>query len=310
MNMKHLLLICLLLPSIAFTQNNAVSVELSKRVPIADTHMHAYNTSSSLTPSYLKQLMEKHGVQWAGGVGDYQPALAKDLGNRYISAIGQPEFISQVGSGLEDLSRFTELFETAERMFTEGTLKGFGEIHSDNRTSGPANIRRHIRMRSPVIERLYQIANKHNGFVQVHAEYDEDLEADLYYMSKTYPNALTVLAHCLPKSNPQVLNKFFTDLPNVVCEISGKNGPTHAGLFGKARMFDKDGVKPNWAAFIKKHPNRIMLGTDPCCGLESQYGQMIDEMRAMFLPHFEPKIIEMLAYKNAVRLFKLDDPKQ
>jgi len=32
-------------------------------------------------------------------------------------------------------------------------------------------------------------------------------------------------------------------------------------------------------------------------------------MRTKFLPYFEPKIIEMIAYKNAVRLFKLDGPK-
>lgn len=304
--LKKLSLISLLIASTFAYGQTTDSVELAKRVPIADVHMHVYQTSS---PSYYKEQMKKNNVQWGGGVGDYQPSLAQDLGNRYISAIGQIEFLGQVGSGLEDTSRFSQLFDTAERMFAEGTVKGFGEIHSDNHNSGPSHIHRQIRMRSPVIERMYQIADKHKGFVQIHAEYNAQFELDLYYLSQTYPNALTVLAHCLPKSNPRVLDKLFTDLPNVVCEISGKNGPVHAGLFGKARMFDKEGVRPAWASVINKHPDRIMLGTDPCCGLDSQYSEMIDNMRTMFLPYFGSEVIEKIAYKNAVRLFKLDGAK-
>ena len=106
------------------------------------------------------------------------------------------------------------------------------------------------------------------------------------------------------------MDQFFTDLPNVVCEISGKNGPVHAGPFESGRMFDKDGVKPTWLDVIKKHPDRIMLGTDPCCRLETRYSEMIDDMRTMFLPYFEPEVVEKISYKNAVRLFKLDGPKQ
>ena len=304
--LKKLTLISLLVASTFAYGQTTDSVELAKRVPIADVHMHVYQTSS---PSYYKEQMKKNNVQWAGGVGDYQPSLAQDLGNRYISAIGQVEFLGQIGSGLEDTSRFSQLFDTAEQMFAAGTLKGFGEIHSDNHNSGPSHIHRQIRMKSPVIERMYQIADKHKGFVQIHAEYNTQFESDLYYLSQTYPNAVTVLAHCLPKSNPRILDKLFTDLPNVVCEISGKNGPVHAGLFGKARMFDKEGVRPAWVNVINKHPDRIMLGTDPCCGMDSQYSEMIDNMRTMFLPYFGTDVIEKIAYKNAVRLFKLDGAK-
>jgi predicted TIM-barrel fold metal-dependent hydrolase len=105
------------------------------------------------------------------------------------------------------------------------------------------------------------------------------------------------------------MDQFFTDLPNVVCEISGKNGPVHAGPFSSGRMFGKDGVKQGWLNLIKKHPDRIMLGTDPCCRMETRYSEMIDDMRTMFLPYFEPAVVEKIAYKNAVRLFKLDGPK-
>jgi predicted TIM-barrel fold metal-dependent hydrolase len=309
--MKFLLSILLLLPSLAFPQSSLQSAELAKTIPIADVHMHVHNTPRTPSPNNFKNLMEKNNVQWAGGVGDYQSFLADALGNRYISAIGQEEFISTRNeSALMEPEYFKNMFARAEEMFKAGTLKGFGEIHSDNHTSGAPDIRRQIRIRTPAIEKMYEIANKYGAFVQVHAEYDSQFAEDLYYMSKTYPRTLTVLAHCLPKSNPQIMNKFFTDLPNVVCEISGKNGPVHAGSFESGRMFGKDGVKPGWFDVIKKHPDRIMLGTDPCCRLENRYSEMIDDMRTMFLPYFEPAVVEKIAYKNAVRLFKLDGPKQ
>ncbi|CAB4241643.1 Amidohydrolase-related [uncultured Caudovirales phage] len=312
--MKKTALILALLSSSAFAQYSTESVELSKTIPIADVHMHVHNTSRTPSPSDFKYLMEKNNIQWGGGVGDYQSYLADALGNRYISAMGQDEFISaKRESTLTDPEHFKAMFAQAEEMFKAGTLKGFGEIHSDNHTSGHPSIRRQIRIRTPAIEKMYEIANRYGAYVQVHAQYDAQFDEDLYYMSRTYPKVLTVMAHCLPKGNPQVLDRFFTDLPNVVCEISGKNGPVHAGPFEpfeSGRIFGKDGVREEWINLIKKHPDRVMLGTDPCCGLESRYSEMIDNMRTMFLPYFEPAVVEKLAYKNAVRLFKLDGPRQ
>jgi predicted TIM-barrel fold metal-dependent hydrolase len=308
---KKLFLALALTFSHSFAQPTAQSIVLAKTIPIADIHMHVHNTSRTLSPNDFKYLMEKNNIQWGGGVGDYQSYLANALGNRYISAIGQEEFIStKRESTLTDPENFKDMFARAEEMFKAGTLKGFGEIHSDNHRSGSPDIRRQIRIRSPAIERMYEIANKYDAYVQVHAEYDTQFVEDLYYMSKTYPSTLTVLAHCLPRSNPKIMDQFFTDLPNVVCEISGKNGPVHAGPFESGRMFGKDGVKPAWLDLIKKHPDRIMLGTDPCCGLETRYSEMIDDMRTMFLPYFESEVVEKISYKNAVRLFKLDGPKQ
>ena len=309
--MKKLLLVLSFAFSNSFAQPTAQSIELAKTVPIADVHMHVYNPTHSFGPSYFKYQMEKNNVQWAGGVGDYQSYLSDALGNRYISAIGQYDFLSAPSqSALVDLEHFKNMFAQAEEMFKAGMLKGFGEIHSDNHDSGPANIRRQIRIRTPVIEKMYEIANKYGGYVQIHAEYNQQFVEDLYYMSKTYPNSLSILAHCLPKSNPQVLDKFFADLPNVVCEISGKNGPVHAGPFSSGRMYGVGGVKQAWLEVIKKHPDRVMLGTDPCCGLETRYSEMINDIRTMFLPYFELEVVEKIAYKNAVRLFKLDGPKK
>lgn len=309
--MKKLTVLPFLLIATAIYGQTPASLELAQRVPIADVHMHVYSNGYSAGPSYYRDQMIKNNVQWAGGVGDYQTYLAEALGNRYISAMGQSDWLTvKRESVLVDPDHFKGMFARAEEMFRAGILKGFGEIHSDNHTSGPMEIRRQVRLRSPVVEGMYAMANRYDAYVQVHAQYDADFEADIYYMSRTYPRVLTVLSHCLPKSNPEHLDKIFTDLPNVVCEVSGMNGPVHSGSFRKPRIYSKEGVREEWAQLIKKHPDRVMLGTDPCCRLDSRYSEMIEDLRTMFLPYFEPDVIEKLAYKNAVRWFKLDGPKK
>jgi predicted TIM-barrel fold metal-dependent hydrolase len=56
---------------------------------------------------------------------------------------------------------------------------------------------------------------------------------------------------------------------------------------------------------FKQHPTRVMVGSDACCGWFSSYSEMIDEIRTNLLPHFEPELMEKLAYKNAVDLLGL-----
>lgn len=302
--------IFLLLAACAFSVSAAVqtaeSQALARSVPIADVHMHV--DGGFFVGRFIDRMVENN-VVYGGAVGAYSPKLSEALGQRYIAAIGQDEFFDvfkkQGPSGLTQLANFSSLFEKAERLFSEGKIRGFGEIHSDNHVSLPLVMQRKIRLRSPVIERMYEMANKYGGFVQIHSQYDQDFEADLRYLSGQYPNAFTVLSHCLPLSSPAILDRFFSEMPNVVCELSA-NGPVHAELGGRrARMYTSEGPRREWADLIRKHPDRIMLGTDPCCGTERRYPEMIKELRTFLLPYFELEVIEKLAYKNALTWFKI-----
>ena len=112
--------------------------ELAKSIPLADLHMHVYGFSGS-TPQIFLRYMEQQNVRWGGGVGNYQTELQEKLGPRYIAAIGNEAwyavFKSRGESGLSilDQSAFDELFRTAEQLFKDGKLKGFGEIHVKNK---------------------------------------------------------------------------------------------------------------------------------------------------------------------------------
>jgi hypothetical protein len=48
-----------------------------------------------------------------------------------------------------------------------------------------------------------------------------------------------------------------------------------------------------------------LLGSDPCCGIDAAYSEMITELRTSVLPYLSPVTMEKVANKNAIRIFSL-----
>ena len=288
------------------------SREMAAKIPLADLHMHVYGLKGS-TPYNLLRLMKENNVQWGGGVGHYQSEMQDKLGPRYIAAIGSRAwaevFRTRAASGLLilDQAAFKDLFVEAERLFQAGKLKGFGEIHVKNKLKFDPSFERSIPLDSPVINQMYEIANRHGGFVQIHSMggifggYDE-----VSVMAERYPKALTILSHCLPATPPHLIGKLFDKHPNVVCELSAQ-GLVHMPPPVGGRVFNGDGLRPEWAQLIERHPTRFFVGTDPCCGLEDKYSEMIAEIRRDFLPYLTPNTLRRVAYQNAVERFGLPE---
>ena len=293
-----------------YAQHSAESVELAKTIPIADVHMHTYFKGGPSSAAFLEQ-MDKNNVRWGGAVGDYRADVADKLKERYIPAIGQMEFMevffSRGASGLVDDENWTfkRLFKNSEEQFANGSVKGFGELHTDNHSSGPLNIRRTIRTDSPAVRKMYAIANKYNGFVQLHSQQDENFTTDILKLAADFPNSITVLSQCFPASQPRDLANLFSQRKNIVCEMSA-TGSAHNKILGikrPARAFDDNGLRPAWKNLIETYPDQIMVGTDACCGWFNSYSDMVKEIRENLLPYLSPELMEKIAYKNAVRIF-------
>ena len=288
------------------------TAEIAKTIPIADVHMHAYRRGGPTAAQVLEQ-MDQNGVRWGGAVGDFREDVATRLGNRYIPALGQAEFarvfFSKGETALMDDNDpvFQQLFDEAERRLADGTAKGFGELHTDNHTSGPFRMQRYIPTDNPVVRRFFSIADKHGGFVQIHTQWDDKFNDDILRLAADFPNAKVILSHCLPVSKPADLERLFAARENIYCELSAQ-GAIHnqlSGLRRPPRVFSQEGVRPDWMALIRRYPTRVMVGSDACCGWFDSYSAMIDEIRTNLLPHFEPELMERVAYKNAVIVFGL-----
>lgn len=292
--------------SCATAQTNN-SLVLAQKVPIADVHMHL---NSGHPASFYREQMERNGVQWGGGVGggprDFPIEIGRELAGRHITALGQTEFFgvffSQGTNGLlnEDHPIFQKLFSQAENAFRDGQARGFGELHINNMSPfSPAGTQRRIPLDSPVVNRMFSIANRYNGFIQVHTMKTNGLE-EILIMTARYPRVKLILSHCLPGATPDDLSFLFKKRSNIFCELSAQ-GPSHS----IQRVYTNDGLRPAWRNLIITYPSRFMVGTDPCCGHERRYDEIIKEIRIFLLASLPTPIIPLIAYQNAVRELKL-----
>ena len=175
------------------------SEALAQSVPIADVHMH-FNVKGRQTAEQMLQRMQEGNVRWGGGVGDYSGDMQVALGDRYIPAIGQIEFtkvlMASGEKGLQNIEHpvFVEFFKEAEALMASGKARGFGEIHIDNKTTTKFNdpFGRSIPLDSPVVLRMYEIANQHNGFIQIHYDKDARTVDQIIAMAQRYPKSLTI----------------------------------------------------------------------------------------------------------------------
>ena len=283
------------------------SEALAQSVPIADVHMH-FNPKGRQTVEQMVQRMQEGNVRWGGAVGDYTSDMQAVLGDRYIAAIGQAEFTKVVLSsgekGMQNIEHpvFVDFFKEAEVLMATGKARGFGEIHIDNKTTSNLNdpFGRSIPLESPVVQRMYEIANMHNGFIQIHYDKNHRTVDQIIAMAQRYPKSLTIVSHCMPKGSPDDMRKIFAAAPNVVCEISGA---TH--IHGIPRIVAQSGINSFWLQMIEDYPDRVMMGTDPCCGLMGRYNEIVQLMRSKALAAMKPETLEKVAYKNALRIFGL-----
>ena len=302
-------LFCCLLEAQA--QPLPASMALAKTVPIADVHLHNYEASSGS----FKELMDRNNVQWAGAVGYLNADMRAVLKDRYIAAIGQRELVDILRQGRSftdpDQWIFKSLFKKAEDGFKDGSLKGFGELHTDNYFSSPRpEFRRRFRLDSPMMRQAYELANRYGAFIQIHSGMNETFKDDLLLLSSEFPNVTTILSHCLPLARPDDLRNLFQQRKNIMCELSA-GGPVHASTstaLGDGKIYTPNGLKPAWRNLIEEFPTQVMLGSDTCCGLERRYDEIIQEQREQLLAYLTPATLEQVAYKNAVRLFKLQMP--
>lgn len=318
--MKNIILALssLLLSAVAFAQPAAwgtpvaprpESEALAQSVPIADVHMH-FNPKGRQTAAQMLQRMKEGNVRWGGGVGDFADEMQIALGANYLPALGQAEFTKVLlSSGEKELLNlenpvFVQFFKDADVLMASGKARGFGEIHIDNKTSLNFNdpFGRSISLDSPVVNRMYEIANAHSGFVQIHYDKNYQTVDQIIATAKRYPKALTIVAHCMPKGAPDDIRKIFDAVPNVICEISGA---TH--IHGVKRIVTPDGINSRWLQMIEDYPDRVMMGTDPCCGLMGRYNEIVQVMRSRALAAMKPETLEKVAYKNALRVFGLPD---
>ena len=289
------------------------SLELAKTVPIADVHMHTVDRFTS----FHKEQMDRNNVKWGGGVGPTgkNPPSTKDiqaaLGNRYLFGLGQAEF-TQVffSAGAEGLTNtnskaFVDMFKVADNLLETRQAYGFGEIHIDNNNSAPSNnFRRKVTLDNPVVRTMYEIANKHSSFIQLHMEADDANMAALKRYLLEFPKVSTIISHGLPYGKQTLIRDLLEKHPNIYFELSRKGAVLNEKEAAQA-FSSRSGVKDIWLKSIEMYPDRFMIGSDTHYPDESRYDDVMKEFRDGLFPYLQPETLKKVAYQNAVKIFRL-----
>jgi predicted TIM-barrel fold metal-dependent hydrolase len=299
----------------AAAQHSDESTALATQVPIADVHFHL---ERQFVPADIKEMLDRNNVRWAGGVGPLGPGVGSDfrqgfidtLGERYIAALGQPEFgvmfFKGSASATEnaDTPDFRALLQRAEAEFKTGKLRGFGELFVNNQTSNSnPKFRRKIAADAPTMRAMYRLAAKYGGFVAMHMEADRDSLQQLDVLASIEPRATVILSHCGVWSDAGTIRTLMDNQPNIYCDLAFRSPPAARKVPARF-IFDETGVKREWLDLIEQKPDRFMIGTDAFC---CDYGKAIDSFRKGLLPWLSPATLRKVAYENAKRVMKLSE---
>jgi predicted TIM-barrel fold metal-dependent hydrolase len=298
------------------SEPTAESRQLARSTPIFDMHMHVY---PGLTPAELEARMDRNGVQWGGGVGALSPKVdiapfKAHLRGRYYPTLAQPEMAASFSQGGAAAMSNPEnplirrSLERARFLFPRGEAFGFGELilYNQNSAASPS-FRRQARVDSPPVRQMFEIADEHGLFIQIHIEAQAGPLNQLKQLMTAFPKVSVVLSHCLAMtSGPREMEILFDAFPQVHCELSARSQTVLTGPDAYAQVYGFGFAKPEWVKSIEKYPDRYMVGTDATSDAVN-YDAEVRQIREGLFPRLTPDTLAKVAHLNAKRLVRLKD---
>jgi hypothetical protein len=303
------------------------SAELASEVPIADLHLHP---RTRLSPNDIKNLMDRTGVQWAGGGAtsknalkaakgkDTQPKSERslwlsyldELGDRFIPFAGQSELIiaytSDGADSVEsvDSPYIQTLIRETEDDLKAGRIKGIGELFINNmRSTRLDSFKRKLRADAPAVIQMLNLVAEYDGFLTLHMDSDDDSVAQLVTLLEANRDGRVLWNHCGMYAEPSQIRSLLRSNDNLFCEFAFRYPPVNPERRAHINIFDESGPGEDWLELFEEFPDRIMIGTD--AKDEDQYEEAIKIVRQGLLPYLQPETLRDVAYRNAQRLFDL-----
>jgi hypothetical protein len=299
-------------------------------LPLADVHFHLM---TFMTPADLKAHMEKNNIQWtisAGAISipDGANPIERDagaqqlLGDRYLPATGLFEtfhgerkvgvrfYTDEPSPEREDVLR-----RIAEQMAAQPRV--VAEMLPNAETSSALPIfRRRVATDGPYYRQLLAIAKKQGRPVPMHMQFHAESVQQLSRLLQDQPDGVVLLSHCGKDSAAKDVRVMLEKHPNLYCDLSfrgaplataeSRQDPARLVFWGKS-LFQSAGIKPEWRQLIEDHPDRFMVGIDDVHSW-GIYDDTATAIREGVLAQLTPATAEKVAFRNAVRLFRLAAP--
>jgi Tat protein secretion system quality control protein TatD with DNase activity len=282
------LLILSLLGVVTFFPGNAQATYVG---PIFDAHSHL--PSLQVLDSYVRA-MEKHNVTkvlflGVGGVQKQDVEWIEAAAKRY------PEKVLQ-GAPVPNPSH-PDQARTLDVLLGTGRYRAVGEVHV-------RQLSRKIDVRpdSDVFGRLLEVAAKHKTPVIIHAELNDKATAGLERALKSHLKTTVILAHG-GSADPRQIETLLRHLPNLMVDLSGMHFMRTPALATENGPLD-----PRWKVVMETLPDRFLIGIDAWAPRLFEPATL-DRLMAWtrrILGELKPEVAEMVAYKNAAKLFKVE----
>lgn len=304
----------------------------AETLPLADVHFHLM---WFMTPQELKERMEKNNVRWVVGAGAIEgvtgtESFARDLearkllGHQYLPSVGWMSIRradAEVGVNRlytdETSPQRDALLKLLDEQLSSGQQAVFSELHPNALTSTTIRqLLRRLPTDAPLFRELYKLSIKHKVPLPMHMQWHPESVEQLGRLLASDREGVVLLSHCGKDSQAEQIRVFFEQHGNVLCDLGFRSPPQAAMESGQdpartiywgAGLFSKPGIKPEWAKLIEDYPDRFMVAVDDVHRW-STYDEVIKVIRTGLLAQLRPETAEKVAYKNAVRVFRLQAP--
>lgn len=305
----------------------ACAIAQPASLPIADAHFHLM---PFMTPVELKSRMDKNGIAWTvstGAIGipgvasptQRDGAVRDLLGDRFLEGVGGREMYQAERSEgtayytAADNATRTQILQAVDRELAVRP-RSIAETYPNAETSSADPLRRRrVPTDSPFFQGLLEVAARHGVPVPMHMQWNPESVEQLARLLASQPKALVVLSHCGKDSQAAQIRAFFERVPNVVCDLSFRSLPQAAAesrqdparlVFWPESMFQKAGMKSEWKQLVEDFPDRFMVGIDDVHSWDD-YDRVASAIRTGLLAQLTPAAAEQVAWRNAVRIFRL-----
>jgi predicted TIM-barrel fold metal-dependent hydrolase len=303
-------------------------------LPIADAHFHLMRY---MTPEELLLNMNKHNIRWVVSAGAQglvpngppnpwlrDAAAAELIKERYLAAAGWGEMVR--GERDHGVKIYTEelspprndLFRRMKEQLATGQ-RVIAETFPNAQTSSVDPLRqRRLPTDSPYFREIFDIAKQHSIPVPMHMQWHPDSAAQLEKLLASDRQGVIVLSHCGKDTVANDIRPLLERNPNLFCDLGFRSPPQSEKegqrwperiIFWGDSSFRKADIKPDWKQLIEDYPDRFMVAIDDVHSWD-EYAGVVAAIRQGVLAKLSPATAEKVAYKNAVRIFRLKDPKE
>ncbi|MDP3701853.1 MAG: amidohydrolase family protein [Hylemonella sp.] len=300
---------------------------VSATLPIADVHFHLM---LYMTPAELKERMDRNNIRWtisAGAIGSpsaghpntRDAAVRELLAGRFVPATGGAEARQaelRVGArfytDVPGTDRDAALRRIDEQMAIQPRVLAETFPNAETSSSDPVRQRR-VATDGPYFRSLMAIAKREGRPVPMHMQFHRDSVAELSRLLQDHPDGQVLLSHCGKDARASDVRAMLDKHANLFCDLSYRGAPLASNesrrdpdrlIFWGPSLIQSAGMKDDWRQLIEDHSDRFMVGIDDVHTWEI-YDQTVMAIRQGVLAQLSPTTAEKVAWRNAVRVFRL-----